>query len=182
MPKIIDHEKKREEIALKAAGVFLELGYKNLGMRQLCSQLEMSKSAIYHYFKSKDEIFKAATEAMVGFDGMILSGRPLAEQASIDEKVESFIQIFNTLAPRHFQETKLVMEYIDVIGLDNIAQDSCMKMANEKYQSLLAKHIHADHPEQIYTLLLGLLNQQLIGGTLLSADYIANMVRKQLNA
>ena len=46
MPKIVDHEKKREEIALKAADVFLELGYKNLGMRELCQQLEMSKSAI----------------------------------------------------------------------------------------------------------------------------------------
>ncbi len=64
MPKIVDHDKKREEIALKATGIFLEFGYKNLGMRQLCEQLGMSKSAVYHYYKSKDELFKAATEAM----------------------------------------------------------------------------------------------------------------------
>lgn len=181
MPKIVDHEKKREEIALKAADVFLELGYKNLGMRELCQQLEMSKSAIYHYFKSKDDIFKAATEAMVGFDSMALSDCPLAEDASDDERIESFYQMYQLLAPRHFQETKVVMEYIEVIKIENIAQDTCMKMANEKYKNILATYVHKASAEQLYTLLLGLLNQQLVQGKPFSKDYISKLVRKHLD-
>ena len=180
MPKIVDHEKKREEIALKAASVFLELGYKNLGMRELCHQLEMSKSAIYHYFKSKDEIFMAATEAMFSSDSLILNDCPHVEHASQNEKVENFIQIMNILAPRHFQETKLVMEYIDVIGLENTQQDSCMRTANEKYQSLLANYVDTEQTEQLFAILLGLLSQQLLLGRPLSKDYICNLVRKHL--
>ena len=181
MPKIVDHEKKRQEIALKAAGIFLELGYKNLGMRQLCTELDMSKSAIYHYFNSKDEIFRAATEAMVSLDGMTLSQRPQIPDANVEERIENFNQIFSLLAPRHFQETKLVMEYIDVIGVENIAQDTCMKMVNDKYQTLLAQYVDVEKSEQLYTLLLGLLNQQLVQGCAFSDGYIANLLHKHIH-
>ena len=90
MPKIVDHDQRREEIALKAAGVFLEFGYKELGMRQLCSHLNMSKSAVYHYYKSKDELFKAATEAIVRHDGGNLADLPLAVDATAGQKIENF--------------------------------------------------------------------------------------------
>jgi AcrR family transcriptional regulator len=180
MPKIVDHEKKREEIALKAAYVFLELGYKDLGMRQLCTHLDMSKSAIYHYFTSKDAIFKAATHAIVQLDSLTLQHCILAEHASLDEKVDNFKHIFNLLAPRHFQEMKLIMEYIEVIGPDNVAQDESMQMANEKYRQLLASYVDNHQADEIYTLLLGLLNQQLAKGALPSPDYLSKMVRKLL--
>ncbi|KJZ14873.1 TetR family transcriptional regulator [Marinomonas sp. S3726] len=180
MPKIVDHDKKREEIALKAASIFLEHGYKDLGMRQLCSHLSMSKSAVYHYFKSKDEIFVASTEAMFSSDSMILNGCPHVEHASQNEKLENFIQIMNLLAPRHFQETKLVMEYIDVIGLENIPQDTCMRTANEKYQSLLANYVDAEQTEQLYAILLGLLSQQLLLGRPLSKDYISGLIQRHI--
>ncbi len=178
MPKIVDHEKRREEIALKAAFVFLELGYKDLGMRQLCNQIGMSKSALYHYFKGKDEIFKAATEAMVKLDTLTLKDCPLAAQASLIERTENFILILNLLAPRHFQEMKLIMEYIGVIGHDQVAQDSSMKMANDKYQKLLAHYVHPDYAKETYTLMLGLLSQQMVQGTPLDKQEISNLVRK----
>lgn len=181
MPKIVDHEKKRDEIALKAAGVFLELGYKNLGMRQLCIELDMSKSAIYHYFKSKDDIFMAATEALMRADGLTLKDRPQVAEASFSQRVENFELLFRLLAPRHFQEMKLVMEYVDVIGVENISQDTCMKMANSKYQSLLAKYVDAQSAQPLYTLLLGLLNQQLIQGIEFSSNYIAALAKPHIN-
>lgn len=180
MPKIVDHDKKREDIALKAASIFLEHGYKDLGMRQLCSHLSMSKSAVYHYFKSKDEIFKAATEAMMGHDGLTLKDSPLVDNASIQERLENFYKIFTILSPRHFQETKLVMEYIDVIGLEAVPDDICMKMASDNYETLLAKYVQSSNEEQIYSLLLGLLNHQLVRGEIFSFEYVSDLVRKHL--
>jgi len=180
MPKIVDHDKKREEIALKAATIFLEFGYKDLGMRQLCTHLNMSKSAVYHYFKSKDALFRASTEAMVKFDELVLANNPLANTANLDEKVNNFIQIFNILAPRHFQEMKLVMEYIDVIGQEQVAQDSNMILANDKYQSLLASYVDDTQPEVLYTLLLGLLTQQVVSGKSASRESISSLVEKHL--
>lgn len=180
MPKIVDHDKKREEIALKATGIFLEFGYKNLGMRQLCEQLGMSKSAVYHYYKSKDELFKAATEAMVNFDAEILAGRPSATSASPEQQAENFVLIFQQMAPRFFQEMKLVSDYIDVIGQENVATDPCMLLANQKYMTMLENYVSAQHKESLYTLMLGLLNYQLMLGKALEEAFIIEQVDRIL--
>ncbi|MDO6498945.1 TetR/AcrR family transcriptional regulator [Photobacterium sanguinicancri] len=172
MPKIVDHDKKRQEIALKSTAIFLEHGYKNIGMRQLCDKLEMSKSAVYYYYKTKDELFRAATEAIVNLDEDVLAGRPLATSASITQKLENFTLIFKQMAPRFFQEMKLVSDYIDVIGIDNIAEDPCMQLANQKYLTMLTTYVSAEHSNTLYTILLGLLNHQTMIGTELDTDYV----------
>lgn len=178
MPKIVDHESKRQQIAISAIEVFLELGYKNVGMRQLCQQLGMSKSAVYHYYPSKDQLFIAATEAMVSMDIELMAGRPKASEANIDERVENFTLIFEQMAPRFFQEMKLVSDYIDVIGQQNVASDPCMLLANAKYLSMLETYVSPQDRESVYSLLLGLLNQQvLIGRSLDRAFVIKQVVR-----
>lgn len=172
MPKIVDHESRRREIALKATEVFLEFGYKNIGMRQLCEQLGMSKSAVYHYYKSKDELFKAATEAIVNFDAQGLSDRPKSSQANTEQKVENFVLIFQQMAPRFFQEMKLVADYIDVIGQENVATDPCMLLANQKYLAMLESYVSAEHKDALYTLILGLLNHQVMLGKPLDEYFV----------
>ncbi|CAG9298066.1 TetR/AcrR family transcriptional regulator [Celerinatantimonas diazotrophica] len=181
MPKVVDHDAKREEIALNATKIFLEHGYKNIGMRQLCEQLGMSKSAVYHYFKSKDELFLAATEAIVNFDAIVLESRPSVTEASLEQKIENFLLIFRQIAPRFFQEIKLVMDYIDVIGLENIADDPCMYTANQKYLTMLTNYVSTSHSDELFTLMLGLLNHQLMVGKDLEDEYIVTQVQHCLN-
>lgn len=178
MPKIVDHEKRRSEIALNATEIFLEFGYKNIGMRQLCEQLGMSKSAVYHYYKSKDELFKAATEAMVNFDAQVFMDRPNTTQANHAQRVENFVLIFQQMAPRFFQEMKLVSDYIDVIGQENVASDSCMLLANEKYLAMLENYVSSQHQHALYTLLLGLLNHQLMLGKPLTQAFVTEQVER----
>lgn len=180
MPKIVDHEKRREEIALKAADVFLEFGYKNVGMRQLCELLGMSKSAVYHYYKSKDELFKAATEAIVNFDGDALVGSPRAIEANKQQRMDNFLTIFAQMAPRFFKEMQLVADYIGVIGEDNVADDPCMMLANQKYQDLLEKYVCSEVTDTLYTLVLGLLNHQIMTGKPLDNDYIISILECHL--
>ncbi|QYJ85683.1 TetR/AcrR family transcriptional regulator [Shewanella mesophila] len=180
MPKIVDHDKKRQEIALKATEVFLEFGYKNVGMRQLCEQLGMSKSAVYHYYKSKNELFRAATEASVNFDANVLFERPALPDASDEQRIENFILIFNQIAPRFFQEMKLVFDYIDVIGQENVASDPCMLLANQKYMSMLERYVSLEHRASLYTLMLGLLSTQTMNGKPLNESHIVEQVRKVL--
>lgn len=180
MPKIIDHEQRREEIALRSAELFLVHGYKNIGMRQLCDQLGMSKSALYYYYKSKDELFRAATEAIVNFDSDAIAHRPSAEQATPAQRVENFLLIMQQIAPRYFQELKLVSDYIDVIGQEQIADDECMKLANQKYLAMLSHYVSKELGEMLFTLLLGLLNHQLLIGRTLESSYITKLVSTTL--
>ncbi|OBQ46005.1 TetR/AcrR family transcriptional regulator [Halodesulfovibrio spirochaetisodalis] len=182
MPKIVDHAKMREEIALKAASVFLEYGYKGISMRQLCKHIEMSKSAVYHYFKSKDEIFKASTEAIVNYDFEVLSDVPLANVASLDEKCQNFERLFRVLSSRFFQELNLVMEYIETIGEDVVAKDELMNISNKKYQELLFRFVDEENSSTLYTMLLGLLTHRVLRGEDFSSEEIQLVARRQLTA
>lgn len=180
MPKIVDHDKRRQEIALNATTVFLEHGYKNVGMRQLCELLGMSKSAVYHYYKSKDELFMAATKAMVNYDSDAMLGFPMRQEASRAQRVDNFIAIFRQLTPRFFQEMQLVADYINVIGQENVLTDPSMNIANQKYLVLLGEYVSSEHQVELYTLMLGLLNHQLMMGTILEDTYITNLVLKHI--
>lgn len=181
MPKIVDHDKRRQEIALKATTVFLEHGYKNVGMRQLCDLLGMSKSAVYHYYKSKDELFKAATEAMVNYDSDALLDFPKAKDASRPQRIDNFIAILRQLAPRFFQEMQLVADYINVIGHESVSSDPSMNVANQKYLALLSDYVCSASSNELYTLMLGLLNHQLMIGSELKDAYISDLVDKNIN-
>ncbi|MDI4234117.1 TetR/AcrR family transcriptional regulator [Bradyrhizobium sp. Arg237L] len=49
----------REELLTKAADVFERKGYAQTTIQDVAQALELSRSALYHYFKSKDEILEA---------------------------------------------------------------------------------------------------------------------------
>src|SRR5262245_46874147 len=49
----------REEILARAAEVFERKGYGQATIQDVAQALELSRSALYHYFKSKDEILEA---------------------------------------------------------------------------------------------------------------------------
>ncbi|MCG9625334.1 TetR/AcrR family transcriptional regulator [Vibrio mediterranei] len=181
MPKIVDHDQRRKDIALNATSVFLEHGYKNVGMRQLCELLGMSKSAVYHYYKSKDELFKAATEAMVNVDADALTGQPVSQGATNEQKIENFIAIFEQMTPRFFKEMQLVTDYIEVIGETKVASDPSMMLANQKYLDLLGHYVSEKNKQALYTLILGLLNHQIMIGKPLDKEYISYMIKEHLS-
>jgi len=56
MPKIVDKEARREEIAEKAAHLFFLEGYENTPVRAITEAAGISKGPFYDYFSSKEEI------------------------------------------------------------------------------------------------------------------------------
>ena len=48
----------KEKILLVAFKLFVNNGYHNTSMQQLVNASELSKGAFYHYFKSKNELYK----------------------------------------------------------------------------------------------------------------------------
>jgi AcrR family transcriptional regulator len=49
-------ELKREAVLLTAAHLFLTQGYRRTSMEDISRQLQITKPALYHYFRSKDDI------------------------------------------------------------------------------------------------------------------------------
>ncbi|WP_275865725.1 hypothetical protein [Vibrio sp. CAU 1672] len=71
-------------------------------------------------------------------------------------------------------------DYIEVIGIDAVSQDSCMQMTNQKYLRLLADYVDASQAEALYTLMLGLLTQSTLKGQKPALDYIQAQVKTLL--
>lgn len=57
MPKVVDFEQKKHEIAHKALYVFAFDGYHRTTMARIATMCGIGRSTIYEYFRNKDEIF-----------------------------------------------------------------------------------------------------------------------------
>jgi AcrR family transcriptional regulator len=64
MPKIVNREKKRSEIAQKAIEVLAKRGFKATTIQEIANAAGLGKGTIYHYFKTKEEILWAVSEQM----------------------------------------------------------------------------------------------------------------------
>ena len=51
--------KVKQDIIEVAASIFSRFGYKKTTMEDIASAINMGKSSLYYYFKSKEEIFEA---------------------------------------------------------------------------------------------------------------------------
>lgn len=56
MPKIVDKQKRREEIALTCADLIHDLGIKNITVAQVAKTAGIGKGTVYEYFENKDDI------------------------------------------------------------------------------------------------------------------------------
>lgn len=56
MPKIVDHEKRRNQIAEAAWRVVLERGMEGATVRNIAKEAQISLGALRHYFSSQDEL------------------------------------------------------------------------------------------------------------------------------
>jgi AcrR family transcriptional regulator len=56
----------KERIQQVAIELFTEQGYDKTSLREIAERLEVSKAALYYHFKSKEEILRSITEALVG--------------------------------------------------------------------------------------------------------------------
>ena len=56
MPKIVDHDKYRQEMLEKCFYLFSRKGYSNITMKDIADEIGVSTGTLYHYFPSKEDI------------------------------------------------------------------------------------------------------------------------------
>jgi len=60
MPKVVDYERRKKEIAFKALEIFSKKGYNQVNLLEIAKSCGMTRTAIYRYYKDKTEIFISA--------------------------------------------------------------------------------------------------------------------------
>src|SRR4030043_1784029 len=107
--------KNRQELAVNAAmELYNEEGYHAITMEKIAERSELSRAALYLYFKTKDEIFVSAIVTCTNYFGDILQeiyDRRKSIKERLLEELREVFRIFNEKdhatinAPLHFHHT-----------------------------------------------------------------------------
>lgn len=146
MPKIIDHDAYKEELASRAAALFSEHGYSGLGMRAIAQALGVSKSALYHYFPTKKDLFVACTRVAADLP---------APAPGTDDPVDQLVGLAQALRPGFAGEMSLLFDYLRGMSPEEIAADPAMRLALERFETAIAEIAGPAQGREVLALLMG---------------------------
>ncbi|WP_197040038.1 TetR/AcrR family transcriptional regulator [Mycobacterium sp. URHB0044] len=91
----VDPGDKREQILQAAQKLFAEQGFRETNLNDVAEQLGFRRQAVYHYFKSKDDIlyeliWRAGQAVKEGSDAMF--GADLAPDVSLPEVIRNHVR------------------------------------------------------------------------------------------
>lgn len=157
MPKIVDHEAHSQDLARRAAKYFSRHGYAGTSMRKVADDLGVSKSALYHYFPTKEDLFLACTrQVMSGIDADLVDPA-LSEQENLARLTDILREDFAT-------EMALTFDYLRGKNPAEIAADEAMQVAMNTYRDLITSIVGEKRAEGTLASLFGGLLLEYMSG------------------
>jgi len=173
MPKVVDREVYRHELAVKSVDIFAEHGFNGLGMRGIAEALGVSKSALYHYFSSKQELFTTCTE-------LVLAPQALYglehDDAIPEDNEQALLMLISALDNRFMGEMTLLLDYIKNKDEQQVASDNLLQLAERKFLNELSNIVGESNAKQAYALLYGGLTMRLFNGKQTELEEIASWI------
>ncbi|WP_298260160.1 TetR/AcrR family transcriptional regulator [uncultured Litoreibacter sp.] len=148
MPKIVDHDKHQKQLALRAASYFTEKGYAGGSMRKIAEHLGVSKSALYHYFPSKEALFLASTVQVMEGIGTHDADDDQPAQVRLD-------RLLAQMSPNFGAEMTLLFDYLRGKTPLDVREDQAMQIAMETYRTIVADIVGEANAQDTLALLLG---------------------------
>jgi AcrR family transcriptional regulator len=158
MPKIVNRDKKRQEIAQKAIALLARKGFQSTTIQDIADAAGLGKGTIYHYFKTKEEILLVISKELFhemerSFGAALLRiDEPLEKLAALIEEalhvtddVENLFVVYTELWLMNFRGDH-DDDFMNVIKhLHNDLRNVVARMINEgKKQGRWAKDTDSD--------------------------------------
>jgi AcrR family transcriptional regulator len=126
MPKIVDVEKKRKELAINSIELFLSKGFHQLTVGEVAKHSNIAKGSIYKYFESKEDIVYAIIDyAQEEYDLDILA--KIKNEKDIETKILTLFSLCIAEDEETIQRRKIYKQFINIALQSN----------DEKMHSLL---------------------------------------------
>jgi len=112
MPKIVDDDKRRNQIIEQATRIFIQYGYTKTKYSQIAAQCGLGRTTIYQYFQNKEEIFIAVvnrlySELEAGYRNIVF------EQGS--SSIEKIRRIIYRTFRDYYRKKKIVLVIVDYL-------------------------------------------------------------------
>lgn len=146
MPKIVDHDRYRQELLSKCLDVIAEKGYASITMRQIAAGLGVSTGTLYHYFPSKEQLFEQLVEYISHQD---TSEETIAALCQIPTRADRLDVMLNYLTENEeyfLRQTLMLMDFSRQQSRDAINQNETLKRAGERYEKAIARILEIDDP------------------------------------
>ncbi|MFT5653396.1 MAG: AcrR family transcriptional regulator [Psychromonas sp.] len=156
MPKVIDHNAYREELAQRTIPLFSQHGYHGLSMRKIAEALTVSKSALYHYFPAKADLFEACTAMLVrGIQSQREHLTSELTSPTTAQKLSALRDINDQLTIGFGNEMALMFDYLRGKSTNEIKKDKSMVLANSNYRDLFIAITGEDLADITFSIVLG---------------------------
>ena len=184
MPKIIDHDRYREELLSKSFDLFADKGYGSVTMRQIAKELEVSTGTLYHYFPSKQALFEQLVEAIAQND-INQALKELDEMKTLQEKVEGIGEYLVKNEDYFIKWTYIFVDFCQHQDAKEFQKTSGVMRANEKYAKAIYDLFGITDKALIgfiYAFIDGLILEKLWGDDFISIPEQCRLFGKMLTA
>lgn len=110
-PQSPDYDKRREAILDAAAQLYARRGFQGASVADLAKACSTSKSLIYHYFPSKDDILYATMAAHL--DALVEAAEDATRTGSAEEKLRALTHAFMALYVGAEDSHKVLLNELD---------------------------------------------------------------------
>jgi TetR/AcrR family transcriptional regulator, transcriptional repressor of aconitase len=175
MPKIIDHDAYRQELVHQATQLFTKQGYAALGMREIATALGISKSALYHYFPSKEALFNAVVAAVMQLDFAAFAAYHPAHD-TFQERLRTVLRYCADQEAWFTQHFLVLTDYVRGKSAEEIQAEGTLPAATATYITFLQDYLGLDRVATIGLLAFinGLILQRLFDGQATSFQHTAD--------
>ncbi|GEM_PF-196701 len=184
MPKIVDHERYRQELLSQCFALFAERGYRALTMREIAKGLGVSTGTLYHYFDSKEELFIQLMDYLSLQD---TGERALTELGHPPTLAERILVVMDCVLSdeEHFRQQDLLTAEFYRHQTPEVARGNVMlREADERYVQALAKFLGIDDRpvlEFFMAWVSGLLFRRMLMGDRLDLAAQAALISKMVS-
>lgn len=112
-PQSPDYDKRREAILEAAASLFAKQGFPGTSVAELAKACSSSKSLIYHYFPSKDDILYAVM--VEHLDALTEAAEAACETGSADDRLRTLTIAFMRLYASAQNHHKVLLNELDCL-------------------------------------------------------------------
>ena len=179
MPKIVNREARKHELAQQAAVLFSTYGYNGLGMRDIAAKLKISKSALYHYFPSKQKLFDAATQVVVQDETQSLTAG-LTANMSHNKKLELLHSNMLLMEEKFSGEIVLMQDYIRLKSVDDVRNDPNLKLAAQEFENSVSNFVGKNNAYPVICLYYGAMLQRMLDGKFSNIDAILEWLKNNI--
>ncbi|WP_372424532.1 TetR/AcrR family transcriptional regulator [Salinarimonas chemoclinalis] len=171
MPKIVDHDALRADLARRAIPVFQAHGYHGIGMRKIAEALGVPKSSLYHYFPTKQDLFIACTGAL-----------DLSPAEPEPDPVAALVQMIARLEESFSGELRLMVDYVGARSRAEIADDAALTLYRERMDAAIRQTVGPEWLPLARALVYGLLLDRWLAGESGDLDGVRRLIEGTLGA